>query len=49
MEWTVNMTNPMQGLVEFKNKDQMLQIDSRHGTIIVNEEDIGNVLVYFVE
>ncbi|CAF3697187.1 unnamed protein product, partial [Adineta steineri] len=25
------------------------QIDSRHGTLVMGDQDIGNVLVYFVE
>lgn len=44
-----NMEKPLQGLVELKNKDQILQIDLRHGTIVLDEQDIGNILVYFVE
>lgn len=44
-----NMSTPYQGLVEFENKEQVLQIDSRHGTIVLGDQDIGNVLVYFVE
>jgi hypothetical protein len=44
-----NITTPLQGLIEFENKNQTLQIDSRHGTIILGEQDIGNILVYFVE
>lgn len=44
-----NISAPMQGLVEFENKDQILQIDSRHGTIGIGQQDIGNSLVYFVE
>ena len=44
-----NMATPLQGLVEFQNKDQPLQIDSRHGTMILGEQDIGNMLVYFIE
>lgn len=44
-----NMSTPLQGLVEFENKDQILQIDSRHGTIVLGDQDIGNSLVYFVE
>jgi leucyl-tRNA synthetase len=44
-----NITTPLQGLVEFENKDQILQIDSRQGTISLGTQDIGNSLVYFVE
>jgi leucyl-tRNA synthetase len=44
-----NMATPLQGLVEFENKDQILQIDSRHGTVGLGGQDIGNILVYFVE
>ena len=44
-----NIATPMQGLVDFPKKDQALQIDSRHGTLILGEQDIGNVLVYFAE
>jgi len=44
-----NMSTPLQGLVEFENKDQILQIDSPHGTIGFGQQDIGNILVYFVE
>jgi len=43
------MATPLQGLVEFENKQQSLQIDSRHGTVSLGELDIGNILVYFVE
>ena len=44
-----NLATPYQGLEEFKNKDQVVQIDSRHGTMTIGTQDIGNVLVYFVE
>ncbi|CAF4160835.1 unnamed protein product, partial [Adineta steineri] len=44
-----NITTPLQGLEEFQNKNQVLQIDSRHGTLVMGDQDIGNVLVYFVE
>lgn len=44
-----NIATPFQGLVEFDNKDQVLQIDSRQGTIGIGSQDIGNSLVYFVE
>jgi len=44
-----HMATPLQGLVEFENKQQSLQIDSRHGTVILGDLDIGNILVYFVE
>jgi len=44
-----NIATPLQGLVEFENKDQILQIDSRHGTIVLADQDIGNILVYFLE
>ncbi len=44
-----NIETPLQGLIEFENKDQILQIDSRHGTVVLGDQDIGNILVYFVE
>ncbi|CAF3565723.1 unnamed protein product [Rotaria socialis] len=44
-----SMETPLKGLVEFQNKDQILQIDSIHGTVVVGEQDIGNILVYLVE
>jgi len=44
-----NMATPLQGLVEFQNKDQILQVDSRRGTINLGEQEIGDTLVYFVE
>ena len=44
-----NLATPYQGLVELDNKQQVLKIDLRHGTLNFNDVDIGNVLVYFVE
>lgn len=44
-----NISTPLQGLVEFENKDQTLQVDTRHDTLMLGEQDIGNILVYFVE
>ncbi|UJR23818.1 hypothetical protein I4U23_026794 [Adineta vaga] len=44
-----NISTPLQGLVEFSNKDQVIQIDSRHGTLVLGDQDVGNSLVYFVE
>lgn len=44
-----NMANPYQGLVELSNKQETFQIDTRHGTLVFAEKDIGNILVYFVE
>lgn len=44
-----NMATPLKGLVEFQNKEQLLQIDSIHGTLVLGDQDIGNILVYSVE
>ncbi|CAF3452603.1 unnamed protein product [Rotaria sp. Silwood1] len=44
-----NIATPLHGLVEFENKNEVLQIDLPHGTLVLGEQDIGNILVYFVE
>ena len=44
-----NLSNPYQGLLELDDKQQVLQIDLRPGTLSFKNTDIGNVLVYFVE
>lgn len=44
-----NIADPLHGLVEFGDKQKSFQTDLRHGTIMFGDQDIGNVLVYFVE
>jgi hypothetical protein len=44
-----NMATPFQGLVEFENKQQILQIDMEDRTVLLGAESIGNIFVYFVE
>ena len=43
-----NMVIPFEDLVELTNKQQVLQVDLKQKTVVLEQQDIGNVLVYFV-
>lgn len=44
-----NIATPFEDLVEFKNKQQVLKINQPQETLVLDQQDIGNTLVYFVE
>ena len=44
-----NIATPFEDLVEFKNKQQVLQINLSQEILVSDQQDIGNILVYFIE
>ncbi|CAF0827283.1 unnamed protein product [Adineta ricciae] len=44
-----SMDTPLEDLVELTNKQQVLQVDLKYETVVSEQQDIGNALVYFVE